>query len=130
MIVIDSQQELFTAFKVGIEAYGYTVYDGVMPPEGTKYPFVYLGNFQQNDTETKGQCTGVVLPTIHVWSNTPKNRGTVSKMLLDVKTVARSIRHTANFAWTARNLTTRILEDTTTQTPLMHGVFEAEMLFS
>ena len=127
---IDPQQELFTRLKLDIEAKGYTVYDGFMPPKDTPYPFVYLGDFQQIDREHKNAITGSVFPTIHIWSDTPKNRGTVSKMLLDVKTVCRQIRHTKHYAWLIRNVNQRIIPDNTTKTPLLHGVIEAEFLFS
>lgn len=127
---IDPQQELFTAVKVALESKGYAVYDGFLPPDGTPYPFIYLGEFRQSDTDTKNAVIGSVFPTIHIWSNTPKNRGTVSKMQADIKAVLRTIGHTANFAWAARNVTQRIFEDKTTKTPLMHGVVEAEMQFS
>lgn len=127
---MDPQQELFTALKLGIEAKGYTVYDGVLPPDGTPYPFVYLGQFRQSDIELKNAVFGIVYPQIHVWHDSPKKRGTVSKMLLDVKSVIRSIEHTANFAWTVRNIGQDILTDNTTKTPLMHGVIDAELKFS
>ena len=89
--MVDPQQELFTQIKLGTEAIGYTVYDGFLPPEGTPYPFVYLGDFRQSDNANKSAVFGTVYATIHVWSNTPKNRGTVSKMLLDIKAVCRRI---------------------------------------
>lgn len=127
---MDPQQELFTALKLGIEAKGYTVYDGVLPPDGTPYPFVYLGNFRQSDIELKSAVFGSVYPQIHVWHDSPKKRGTVSKMLLDIKGVCRSIEHTANFAWLCRNVSTEILTDNTTKTPLIHGVIDAELKFS
>ena len=127
---MDAQQELFTALKLGIEARGYAVYDGVLPPEDTPYPFVYLGDFRQNDKELKNALTGSVFPMIHVWHNKTTQRGTVSKMLLDIKTVCRQITRTDNFAWTVRNVNSRIVPDNTTKTPLLHGVAEAECLFS
>lgn len=127
---MDAEQELFIAFKLGMEANGYAVYDGVLPPENTPYPFVYLGEFRQNDTEHKNAVTGTVYPMIHVWHNNTKQRGTVSKMLFDIKTVCRSIAKTSNYAWVMRNINGRIITDNTTKTPLLHGVFEAECLFS
>lgn len=130
MITIDPQQELFTALKLNLEAKGYDVYDGCLPPADTPYPFIYLGDFQQIDDANKTAVFGRVFPTIHIWSNTPKNRGTVSDMLLDVKTVCRQITHTKNFAWAVRNITQRIMPDNTTKTPLLHGVIEAEFMFS
>jgi hypothetical protein len=127
---VDAQQELFTAFKLALEAKGYAVYDGALPPENTPYPFIYLGEFRQTDTELKNAVTGIVYPTIHVWHNNWNQRGTVSKMLLDIKTVCRILERTANFAWLMRNINSRILADNTTKTPLLHGVFEADCVFS
>ena len=85
VIGLDPQQELFTELLLNIRALGYDVYDGFLPPEGTPYPFVYLGECQQTDDANKTAVFGNVYQTIHVWSNTPKNRGTVSAMLLAVK---------------------------------------------
>lgn len=130
MAKIDPQQELFTQLKLNIEALGYDVYDGFLPPDGTPYPFVYLGDFQQIDTANKSAVHGNVSATIHVWSDTPKQRGALSKMLLEIKTACRKLEHTHNFAWSLRNVTQRILPDNTTKTPLLHGVIEAEFYFS
>ena len=127
---MDAQQELFTAIKLGLEAKGYAVYDGPLPPEKTPYPFVYLGDFRQSDREYKNATTGIVYPTVHAWHNNPRQRGTVSKMMLDIKAVCRSISHTDNFAWLFRNVNSHIFYDTTTKSPLLHGVVEVEALFS
>jgi hypothetical protein len=127
---MDPQQELFTALKLALEAKGFDVYDGVLPPENTPYPFVYLGDFRQTDTEHKNAVTGIVYPVIHVWHNNCRQRGTVSAMLLEIKTECRKLVKTSNFAWLVRNVTGRIIPDNTTKTPLLHGVIEAEFLFS
>jgi hypothetical protein len=127
---IDPQQELFTAVKLSLEALGYSVYDGFLPPENTPYPFIYLGDCRQNDEANKSAVFGRVYLTIHAWHNNPKQRGTVSKMLLDIKTACRQIRHTANFAWSFKNPSQQIFADTTTKTPLLHGVIETEFYFS
>jgi hypothetical protein len=127
---MDAQQELFTAFKLALEEKGYAVYDGALPPENTPYPFIYFGEFRQTDTELKNAVTGVVYPMIHVWHNNWNQRGTVSKMLLDIKTICRTLEHTTNFAWIMRNINSRTLADNTTKTPLLHGVFEADCVFS
>ena len=127
---MDAQQEIFIALKLGIEAKGYAVFDGFLPPENTPYPFVYLGDFRQTDREHKNAVTGFVFPTIHVWHNKCTQRGTVSKMMSDIKEVIRSIRHTKNFAWKVRNVNGQILPDNTTKTPLLHGIVEAECLYS
>lgn len=129
-MLIDPQQEFFTALKIALEAMGYDVYDGVLPPENTPYPFIYLGDFQQVDSATKNAIYGTVYATIHVWHNIVRQRGTVSKMMYDVKYACRMIDHTANFAWDVRDMTGDIITDTTTKTPLMHGVVQAGVAFS
>ena len=131
---MDAQQELFTELLLKLKEKGsmngYEVFDGVLPPEGTAYPFVYLADFRQTDNNTKTEIIGTVYPTIHVWSNNPRNRGTVSSILADIKAVCRAIRNTANYGWMATNVTSQILPDNTTKTPLLHGVVEADMKFS
>lgn len=128
---MDPQQELYTAILLKLkELYGSDVYDGFLPPDRTPYPFVYLGDFRQNDKETKGAILGTVYPTIHVWHNNPYQRGTVSAMMLNIKTELRKIEKTANFSWMIKNVEQRILPDNTTKTPLLHGVLELEIMFS
>ena len=127
---MDPQQELFTELLLKIKELGYDVYDGFLPPDGTPYPFVYLADVRQSDTANKTAVFGNVYPTIHVWSNNPKRRGEVSKILLDIKTACRKIEHTANFAWMLININQQILADNTTKQPLLHGVLEAEYKFS
>ena len=127
---MDPQQEIFTRIKRDLERFGYDVYDGILPPEGTPYPFVYLGDTTSDDRLTKTQINGVVYQTIHVWSNTPKNRGTVSEMLSEIKRLCRIISETHNFSWSVRNVLQRIIPDNTTGTPLLHGVLEIEFYFS
>ena len=127
---IDPQQELFTAVRLGLTEGKNSVYDTFLPPENTPYPFYYLGDNQQTDIEYKNAVAGTVLQTIHIWHNDPKQRGTVSAMLLNAKTVCRGISKTANFSWAVRNISQRIIPDNTTKSPLIHGVLEVEFYFS
>ena len=131
---MNPQQELYSRLLVDLRRYfkesGYEVYDGALPPEGTPYPFVYLGDFRQNDTDTKTQTVGSVFPTIHVWHNNTRQRGTVSMMLLAIISLCRTIKNTDNFSWMMKDVTQNIIPDSTTTTPLLHGTFEAEFKFS
>ncbi len=137
MIRIDPQQELFTAYKLSLEAMGYAVYDGELPPEksednpeGAEYPFIYLGDFPQNDKVLKNAVTGAVLPTVHIWHNNTRQRGTVSKMLLDVKKVIYQTEKTKGFSWLVQSVEGQIIPDNTTKTPLLHGIVTARAIFS
>ena len=127
---MDPQQELFTNLLIELKKTGYDVYDTFLPPEGTPYPFIYLADSQQTDTQTKSAVMGNVYQTIHVWQNNPRQRGAVSQMLLDIKKVCYRLEHTENFAWMVRNINQRVLPDNTTKTPLLHGLLEAEFKFS
>ena len=79
---MDPQQELFSILLRELKNTGYDVYDGFLPPKNTPYPFIYLADSTQIDEENKSAVFGRVTQTIHVWHNSPKQRGTVSKMLL------------------------------------------------
>ncbi len=126
----DPQQELFSKLKIDLESLGYVVFDGCLPPDKTPYPFVYLGDCQQIDDANKSAVFGNVYQTIHVWHDNPKQRGTVSQMLLNIKNVCRKTSRTQSFAWSLRNVTQNIFPDTTTKTPLLHGVLDVEFKFS
>lgn len=130
MIKIDPQQEFFSRLKLDLEALGFDVYDGALPPEDTPYPFIYLGDNTQTDQETKNAVIGNVSQTVHVWHSNPRQRGTVSKMVLAVKSACRHIEHTTNFAWVVNNISAHIFFDTTTKTPLLHGVVNVGLKFS
>lgn len=127
---MDPQQELFTELLLKLKDLEYDVYDTFLPPEGTPYPFIFIADSQQTDTQTKSAVIGNVYQTIHVWHNNPKQRGTVSQMLLDIKKVCYKLEHTENFDWMIQNVNQRILPDKTTKTPLLHGVLEVEFKFS
>ena len=128
--ITDPQQEIFTAYKLSLEAKGYAVYDGCLPPENTPYPFIYLGDFRQSDVMHKNAVTGTVHPTIHVWHNNIKQRGTVSQMLLDIKAVIYRTERTENCGWIVQSVDSQIIPDNTTKTPLLHGIVEAGLKFS
>ena len=127
---MDPQQELFTALLAALKGQGYDVYDGFMPPDDTPYPFVYLADSHQVDAENKSAIFGDVYQTIHVWHDSPKRRRTVSGMRGNIKALCRSIRVTDNFSWSVRSMDQRILTDTTTKVPLLHGLLDVGFKFS
>ena len=112
---MDPQQELFSILLRELKNTGYDVYDGFLPPKNTPYPFIYLADSTQIDEENKSAVFGRVTQTIHVWHNSPKQRGTVSKMLLDAKSICRKLEKTNNFSWFVRDVIL-IKEEWTCQT--------------
>ena len=128
--MLDPQQALFISVrKALLELYPDSVYDGAIPSSETPYPFIYLGEFNQIDRETKSVIMGYIPVTIHVWHCRPEQRGTVSAMNLAIKTILRKVIH-KDYAFQARNVQSRIIPDNTTSTPLIHGIVEAEVYFS
>lgn len=127
---MDPQQELFTKLFMELKKLRYGVYDGFLPKENTPYPFIYLADSQLTDDSNKSAVFGNVFQTIHVWSDSPRSRGTLSKILLSIKDVLRKIDRTDNFSWSVLNIDQRIFTDNTTKTPLLHGVIYVEYKFS
>ena len=120
---MDPQQELFGAIRSALMAAGYDVYDGELPPEGTPYPFVYLADSRMSDEYgVKDIVLANVHQDIHVWHNNVRQRGTFSAILSGVKSALRGITETETYSWAIREIEQQIMQDTTTQTPLMHGV--------
>lgn len=128
--MMDPQQELFTALLTKLRDMDYDVYDTFMPSEDAAYPFIFLADSQQIDDQNKTAVFGDVYQTIHVWHNNPKQRGTVSKILLEIKQLCYELENTANFAWDIRGVDQRILPDTTTEIPLLHGIIDVQFKFS
>lgn len=123
---MDAQQELYTTILVSLRSKLGNVYDGALPPEGTPYPFVYLGDVTDSDVRTtKGSLWGRSDIRIHVWHNKTTERGTLSGIMAQVKDVLRAVTVTGSYTWDIRSLTTNILPDNTTKTPLLHGVIDA-----
>lgn len=129
---MDPQQELFTAIRqVLVDLFGEeNVYDTFLPPEGTPYPFAYLGESWLTDEPNKGAVFGKVYQTVHFWHNNPKKRGTLTNMMLKTKQKTHALSKTDNFTWIYISASQRILTDNTTAQPLLHGVVELEFKFS
>lgn len=127
---MDAQQELFTRLLTDLRSKGYDVYDGFLPSEDTPYPFIYLSDSRQTDRMTKTNLTGTVYQTIDVWGNFPKNRGTISNILQDIKRVCFGIDRTSNHVWHVSGVSQSILHDNTTNIPLIHGILQVDFSFS
>lgn len=123
----DPQQEIFTALLKSLRAAGYDVYDGLLPPEDTPYPFIYLGESREADTATKDLVFPYITQTIHVWHNNYNKRGQLSAMCLDIKQKCRTLT-SDNCRFDVRNISQQIINDTTTSQPLLHAVIDVEFV--
>ena len=128
--MLEPQQALFISVRRALlELYPDSVYDGEIPGPDMSYPFTYLGEFNQEDRETKSTIIGFIPVTIHNWHCRVDQRGTVSARNLAVKTVLRKVI-SDDYSFHVRNVKSRIIPDDTTSTPLLHGIVEAEVYFS
>lgn len=118
---MDEQQTLFT-YLVETLSKSYDVYDGMLPPEGAAYPFIYIGENQYMDDLYKGSVGATITQTIHVYHNNVRKRGTMSKIIADIKAVCREMEESAG--WLLTSCSAQILPDSTTSEPLLHGVID------
>lgn len=121
------QQDLFSAFLVALrkEFGDGRVFDGFLPPEGTPYPFVYLGDSHQvDDFGNKMQVLGSVRQTVDVYMDNPKKRGTLSGYMDRVNSVARGLGQSGQYHWQAVSAEQQVIPDNSTSTPLLHGVID------
>lgn len=121
----NKQQDLFTALLVALRAeFGADrVYDGVLPPEGAPYPFVYLADNHQVDSYgNKSRILGEVRQTIDVYSNNPKKRGTLSDYMDRITTAALRLAESKEYSWEVAASEQQVLPDNSTNVPLLHGI--------
>lgn len=124
---MEPQQMLFTYLLTALREKKYDVYDGMLPPEDVSYPIIYLGDSQMVDENRKQAVQGTVYQTIHIWHNNVRQRGTVSAMILDIKSICRQMEEQTG--WLLAECSSQILPDDTTNIPLVHGLIEVGFRF-
>lgn len=117
---MNAQQEFFMAVKAKLQALGYDVYDNMLPPEGTPYPFIYLAETRQTQFDAKAQDAGNIVLILQVWGKATM-RGTISKICQEAVEAVRTLDATNNYGYILREREQRIIPDNTTKTPLMQG---------
>ena len=124
---MEPQQVLFGYLLTTLREQGYQVYDGALPDKDALYPFIYLGDNQMIDENRKREVQGIVYQTIHVWHNRVNQRGTLSAMILEIKTVCHQLE--SKSGWLMSECSSQILPDSTTSVPLLHGIVEVGFKF-
>ena len=126
---MNAQQELFMAVKAKLQSLGYSVYDNMLPPDGTPYPFIYLAETRQTQYNAKRQDAGYITFVIQVWGKSTM-RGTISEICGNVIEAVRTLGQTANYGYTLQEREQRIIHDNTTKTPLMQGYNSLTVFYS
>jgi hypothetical protein len=125
------QQEIFTAVRgTCVKLFGESNVFEYLPEDGTPYPFVFIGEQISNDQRNKSAVFGTVTQTVHVYHNDYKKRGSTTSMMMAIQEAVRALRSTDHFHLDIRNINVRVLPDTTTATPLLHGLIEIEFHFN
>ena len=130
-MIMDAQQEYFTALKLALIEQGYDVYDNHLPPDNTPYPFIYLADSTQTGMGAKAEFAGYIRQIVQVWG-TADQRGTISSIGMAVRETARKLRQTEHYAFNLIPSETeqRMLNDNTTKTPLMQSYNSLRVFFS
>ena len=118
----DPQQEYFGALLVALREQ-FDTYDGELPPDGTPYPFVYIGDVTEGlERGYKNAESARLSYTVHVWHDDTGKRGTLSSMIAQVIETARNIEQTSNYRYTFRSEDHTIMPDNSTSKALIHGI--------
>lgn len=103
---------------------------GFIPPRGTAYPFICVGDTQLADEDNKNAVFGSCSQTFHIWSKNKNDHREIYDLLLLLKQVCRSFTITDNFNWLISSVSQQVLFDDTTDEPLLHGVVTVTYKFS
>lgn len=122
------QQELFTAVrKICCDQLGDSNVYEVLPPDGTAYPFIYVGEQSSvDDLRNKSVVFAEVRQTIHVYHNDPRRRGDVSFLLDELLQKLRQLEVTRTFRWRMTNASMEVRIDRQGDT-FLHGILDIRM---
>src|SRR5699024_12284663 len=84
---MNPEQQIFTDIRrVMVNLFGQEkVYDYI-PPEGTPYPFIRVGEvFKQNRRIHKLDLDGDMQVSLHFWHDSTRKRSTLTKMMYDAE---------------------------------------------
>ena len=121
------QQQVFDAVFLASYLLGYRTVD-FLPPKDYTMPFVYVGEYFDQDRRTKDLLYGNMQLTLHIYHDYKKRRE-LTTMMDKLKVECRKLKQTENFYLTFKNITSRTLIDTSTGEPLLHGIIEVEFQF-
>lgn len=122
------EQEIFDAIYSTCLNLGYRTYD-YLPPNGTQYPFVYIGEVFQQDRHTKSGLFGDIQVTVHIYNDRKKRKETTT-MRDTIKNELYKLKRAGNINVMLKRGTGQILIDNSTSQPLLHGILELEFTYN
>ncbi len=122
------EQEIFDAIYSTCLNLGYRTYD-YLPPNGTQYPFVYIGEVFQQDRHTKSGLFGDIQVTVHIFNDRKKRKETTT-MRDTIKNELYKLKRAGNINVMLKRGTGQILIDNSTSEPLLHGILELEFTYN
>lgn len=122
------EQEIFDAIFSTCLNLGYRTYD-YLPPNGTQYPFVYIGEVFQQDRHTKSGLFGDIQVTVHIYNDRKKRKETTT-MRDTIKNELYKLKRAGNINVMLKRGTGQILIDNSTSQPLLHGILELEFTYN
>lgn len=122
------EQELYDAIFQTCLSLGYRTYD-YLPPDGTQYPFVFIGEIFQQDRHTKSGLFGDIQVTVHIYNNYKERRETTT-MRDNIKHSLYRLKQAGNIYVRLRGGTGQILIDDTGTAPKLHGILELDFTYT
>lgn len=122
------EQELYDAIFQTCLNLGYRTYD-YLPPDGTQYPFVFIGEIFQQDRHTKSGLFGDIQVTVHVYNNYKERRETTT-MRDNIKQSLYRLKQAGSINVILKEGTGQIFIDGTGTEPKLHGILELDFTYT
>lgn len=85
-MAMSNSQAVFTqTLLVARDLFGNKVYDSILPPQGTPYPFVYVAQQDSVQVGVKGAEIMLVNQSIRFYHDNVRERGKLDSMMNDLK---------------------------------------------
>lgn len=122
------QQELFDHLFMLSLNLNYDTYME-LPPDGAKYPFVYIGEQFTSDLANKTSVTGEITQFIRVYGSNTSRRQVTDIVNALVKEI-RELRHTDTFYISVKALRQQVMVETVTPSKPIVGRIEIDFKFN
>ena len=121
--MISPQQDIYNTVYGVCEKLG-DVYEEV-PPKGTLYPFIWLGQTELLPDRNKSAIFANVIQTIRFYAKDTQ-RGTISQLMFDVENALRELKETDQSYIDLVRSNTTVLGEVDDNDNLYHGVLKVE----